>query len=461
MAAVWAGLDMRLDRPVAVKILDGPTDPTMVRRLEQEARTLASLAHPAIVAAYDTGAEDGVPYLVMEFVEGQNLGQRLQDGPLPFDAAAWIAAQVCDALQAAHAAGVVHRDIKPENILLTSAGAVKVCDFGIARLLRADRAGLTGQAIALGTSAYMAPEQATAGEVDARSDLYALGCVLYQMLTGRPPFTGDDPMRIVWQHAHELPTPVAELTPGVPADLNTLVTQLLAKDPGRRPATAGAVRDRLIGLSGAAAAFGPLAVADSGAAASSSRAATSSAQAPVPTQSFRAVNPTRMMPAAQDRPARHAPGGFRVGPLGIAGVAAGAAAVTALVVGLAMAPEQQQGTTGPDLSTSAVPADASPSVTRPSAGTVDAVRAAVAAALQSGELDRQAAGDLDRRLDQIERDLRRGDRRNAAQRIDDLSERLDRLRRDDRLSDSAYATIAASLDALASTLPSDGDEDDD
>jgi hypothetical protein len=168
-----------------------------------------------------------------------------------------------------------------------------------------------------------------------------------------------------------------------------------------------------------------------------------------------------MMPAVPDRPARHAPGGFRLGPLGIAGVAAGAAAVTALVVGLAMAPEQQSGTAGPDLSTPALPSGASPSVTGPSAGTVDAVRAAVAAALQSGELDGQAAGDLDRRLDQIERDLRRGDRRDAAQRIDDLGERLDRLRRDDRLSDSAYATIAASLDALASNLPDDRDEDDD
>ena len=147
---------------------------------------------------------------------------------------------------------MVHRDIKPANILLNQAGTVKVCDFGIARLLRGSQATLTAPASTIGTSHYMAPEQAAGGPVDARTDLYALGCLLYAMLTGQPPFTGDNPLRVLWQHLNEPAPALSSVRSGIPADLDRLVGQLLAKNPADRPATATEVRDRLTSLSSGA-----------------------------------------------------------------------------------------------------------------------------------------------------------------------------------------------------------------
>src|SRR4029450_10436881 len=165
MACVWAGVDTRLDRPVAVKVLDGAdsADAVMLERLDHEARTLAALAHPNIVAVYDLGADAGVPYVVMELVRGDDLGRRLTHGGFDVGEAVRFAMQVCAALQAARDSGVIHRDIKPDNILLTESGLVKVCDFGIARLLRSQQSRMTNSAAAVGTAMDMAPEQATGG----------------------------------------------------------------------------------------------------------------------------------------------------------------------------------------------------------------------------------------------------------------------------------------------------------
>src|SRR5690606_30567652 len=184
MAEVWRGEDLRLERRVAVKLLGESTDPDRLARFRREARTVARLSHPNIVTGHDLGVDGGVTYLVMELIEGTSLATRLAKGPLTVGDAVAIAGQVCDALAAAHAAGIVHRDIKPGNILLTPAGTVKVCDFGIARLLHASPTQLTTTGTVIGTSEYMAPEQASGAPVDGRTDLYALGCVLYAMLTG-------------------------------------------------------------------------------------------------------------------------------------------------------------------------------------------------------------------------------------------------------------------------------------
>ncbi|GIE29625.1 hypothetical protein Ait01nite_026700 [Actinoplanes italicus] len=250
-AEVWLGVDRWLGRTVAVKLLheDLRADPTLATRFEREARTVAGLSHPNIVAVHDVGDDDGVLYLVMEFVEGHSLARRLAGGPMSVTEAVVVAVQVCSALEAAAEAGVVHRDVTPANILLTADGRVKVCDFGLARLSGTARGSLSSPTQMIGTCTFMAPEQVTGGTVDARTDLYGLGCVLYAMLTGMPPFIGDSPMEIAWQHVEDTAPPASARRDGIPADLDRLVTGLLAKYPADRPSTPGEVLTALERLS--------------------------------------------------------------------------------------------------------------------------------------------------------------------------------------------------------------------
>ena len=201
MAEVLRGRDVRLGRDVAVKILrpDLARDPAFQARFRREAQSAAALNHPAIVAVYDTGedAQNGVttPYIVMEYVEGRTLREVLQtEGALMPVRSLEIVAGVCSALQYSHAAGIIHRDIKPANVMLTPSGAIKVMDFGIARAVTAAAATMTQTAAVIGTAQYLSPEQARGEVVDARSDIYSTGCLLYELLTGRPPFVGDSPV---------------------------------------------------------------------------------------------------------------------------------------------------------------------------------------------------------------------------------------------------------------------------
>jgi serine/threonine-protein kinase len=190
MGTVYRASDLVLRRPVAVKLLPGPLadqDPTSVARFEREARAAAALNNPAVVAVYDTGADETTRFIVMELISGDSLEAILRDdGPLDPDRAAGIASRVADALAAAHAAGIVHRDIKPANVMVAEDGSVKVLDFGIARAM--DATTVTQNASVLGTAAYMAPERALGKPADERSDIYSLGCVLYALLAGHPPF---------------------------------------------------------------------------------------------------------------------------------------------------------------------------------------------------------------------------------------------------------------------------------
>jgi serine/threonine-protein kinase len=443
MAAVWAGIDTRLDRPVAVKMLEDAalTDEVMVHRLDREARTVSRLAHPNIVAVYDMGTDSGVPYLVMELVDGENLGHRLMRGPLSVEQALWIAGQVCDALQAAHEAGVVHRDIKPANIMLTRAGAAKVCDFGIARLQQETQVHLTSSATAIGTSEYMAPEQAAGGPVDARTDLYALGCLLHAMLTGSPPFSGDNPMRVLWQQVHEPPPPASSRRAGIPAGLDAVVTQLLAKHPADRPNGAAEVRTRLAGLT-----------AD--AASTSASIAAAAPTRPTPVQARAAVETrTRPMPAIDardDKPATR--GGFRLGPAGVATVAVGAAALTALIIAMLTAAGPAPQSTGPAIDGSAVPSTAATSAPA-TVTTTDAVLAAIKAQVEAGELDTHDADDLTGKLDDVDRNIARGRTGEAAQKLNDVRDRLDELHDDDKITDAGYSAILVAIDQLADALP--------
>ncbi|MGY0231720.1 serine/threonine-protein kinase [Longispora urticae] len=250
-ASVWRGRDLRLDRPVAVKVLrrSGFTDPAAVLRFAREARTVERLRHPNIVAGYATGTDDADPYLVLELVEGRSLADLLADGPLTVARCVDLARQICAGLAAAHAAGIVHRDVKPANLLVTDDGTVKICDFGIAHVAPSGaRSSLTGAGVVVGTVTYMSPEQAFGLDVDGRSDLYAVGCVLYAMLTGEPPFVRGEALDILRQHAGDPPAPLAGHRDDVPPALTALVAALLAKEPEHRPRDAGRVRDALAGI---------------------------------------------------------------------------------------------------------------------------------------------------------------------------------------------------------------------
>ncbi|MGY3128599.1 beta-lactam-binding protein with PASTA domain/tRNA A-37 threonylcarbamoyl transferase component Bud32 [Agrococcus sp. UYP33] len=251
MASVYEGLDMRLDRKVAVKVMHPHLgdDEHFRERFIQEAKAAARLAHPNVVNTYDQGEEDGLAWLVMELVPSITLRDLLVDrGRITPEQSLDVLEAILAGLAAAHRAGIVHRDLKPENILLAHDGRIKIGDFGLARAATANTA--TGKAL-LGTIAYLSPELVTRGLADARSDIYAVGIMLFEMLTGTQPFTGDEPMQIAFQHANEqVPLP-SSVTPGVPEALDSLVHWATQRDPNLRPADASemlaelhAVRER-------------------------------------------------------------------------------------------------------------------------------------------------------------------------------------------------------------------------
>jgi serine/threonine-protein kinase len=237
MAEVFRGVDVRLGREVAVKILraDLARDPAFLGRFRREAQAAASLNHPAIVSVYDTGEDDGTPYIVMEYVAGRTLRDAVRaEGRLLPRRALEIVAAVCDALEYSHRAGIVHRDIKPGNVMLTPAGDVKVMDFGIARALAGGVNTATQTATVLGTAQYLSPEQARGELVDARSDVYSTGCLLYELLTGAPPFQGENAVAVAYQHVREEPALPSSVNPELSPDLDAVVMKALAKNPANR-----------------------------------------------------------------------------------------------------------------------------------------------------------------------------------------------------------------------------------
>jgi len=246
MATVWRANDQVLGREVAVKVLSPQyaADARFLARFEREARHVARLSHPSLVTIFDCGVDDGAAFIVMELVSGRTVRQVLDvQGPLPLAEAIRVAVAVCEALEVAHAAGLVHRDIKPANIVI-SGGDVKVLDFGIARAEGA--AGGTGTLGVLGTAAYLSPEQASGGRAGPQADLYSLGCVLFEMLTGTAPFSADSAVGLAYRHVHDDPGPLSARRPEVPAQLDWITARLLAKDPSERPPTAAAARAGLL-----------------------------------------------------------------------------------------------------------------------------------------------------------------------------------------------------------------------
>ncbi|HUU61933.1 MAG TPA: protein kinase, partial [Acidimicrobiia bacterium] len=243
MADVWVGHDRLLDRRVAVKILhpEYAANEAFVARFRREAQAAANLNHPNVVDIYDWGRDEGIYFIVMELIQGQNLREVLHsEGALEPRRVAEIAMSVAAALGAAHERGLVHRDIKPANVLLTPEGDAKVTDFGIARAWD-DSDQLTRTGAVIGTATYFSPEQAQGLTADGRSDLYALGVVMYELLTGVPPFVGESPVSVAYQHVREFAPPPSDLNPNIPNALDTIVMRCLEKDPRRRYQTAGAL----------------------------------------------------------------------------------------------------------------------------------------------------------------------------------------------------------------------------
>jgi serine/threonine-protein kinase len=248
MADVYLAQDVRLNRQVAIKILrsDLARDPSFVTRFNKEALSVAALNHPGIVSVYDSGKEDSpsgaMPYIVMEYVEGKTLRELVNKGErFALNRAVEITEGILIALQYSHKNGIIHRDIKPGNIMITDNGDVKVMDFGIARALADTGATMTSTWNIIGTAQYLSPEQATGTQADARSDLYSVGCLLYELLAGRPPFTGDTPVAIAYQHVSAPLTPITEIQESLNPDLNAFFSIALAKDANERYQSANAM----------------------------------------------------------------------------------------------------------------------------------------------------------------------------------------------------------------------------
>lgn len=269
MSEVHLARDGRLDRDVAIKVLrqDLARDPTFYLRFRREAQNAAALNHPAIVAVYDTGeaeTETGpLPYIVMEYVDGETLRDIVRaEGPMAPKRAMEVIADVCAALDFSHRNGIVHRDVKPANVMINRAGAVKVMDFGIARAIADSSSPMTQTAAVIGTAQYLSPEQARGEQVDARSDVYSLGCVLFEILTGEPPFTGDSPVAVAYQHVREDPRLPSSVNADIPGELDSIILKAMSKNPANRYQSAADMRSDLIRVLGGQRPSAPMVMSD-------------------------------------------------------------------------------------------------------------------------------------------------------------------------------------------------------
>ncbi|HKP44281.1 protein kinase domain-containing protein [Mycobacterium sp.] len=246
MSAVYRGLDLRLDRPVALKIMDSrySGDHQFLTRFQREARAVAKLKDPGLVAVYDQGIDGQHPFLVMELIEGGTLRELLRErGPMPPHAVAAVLGPVLGGLAVAHGAGLVHRDVKPENVLVSDNGEVKIADFGLVRAVA--EAKITSTSVILGTAAYLSPEQVSTGNAGPRSDVYSVGILAYELLTGATPFTGDSALAVAYQRMDTDVAPPSTIISGVPAQFDELVLRATARDPADRYADAQDMRAEL------------------------------------------------------------------------------------------------------------------------------------------------------------------------------------------------------------------------
>jgi eukaryotic-like serine/threonine-protein kinase len=451
MGTVYRATDLVLGRTVAVKVLAAALaeeDPIHVARFEREARAAASLSDPAVVAVYDTGADEATRFIVMEYVAGRSLAAILRDkAPIEPHRAVNIAERMAEALAAAHGAGIVHRDVKPGNVMVADDGSVKVLDFGLARAL--DGTALTQTASVLGTAAFMAPEQALGERIDERSDIYSLGCVLYAMLAGRPPFTGETAAAITHQHVHVDPRPLHEANRRVPPPLDALVLQLLAKSPADRPQSAGRVRDRLGQTLGEPPATGV------------SRTPTARPQ--------RTPATTRILPhAARVKHGRLATAAAVCGGVLLVVVIALASGGSSrhLAPPARFASTASKSTPAPAVSRTtatrssgasastpaAAPSNTAPATTVPRAA--GALTSTVTQELESGKIDHNAAQQITKALGDILNSYGMGHATDAQHKLADLAKKMETLETRRDISSTAASPLSAALGSLSTAIAS-------
>ncbi|MDP8956977.1 MAG: protein kinase [Actinomycetota bacterium] len=312
MGTVWEAEDTVLRRPVAVKVLSEAlsSDVQFTERFKREARAAAGLAHPNVANVFDYGEQDGTQFIVMELLEGETLAARLNRGSIDSDEAVHIIEKVAAALQTAHNAGVVHRDVKPGNIMLLPSGGVKVMDFGIAAAAWAAPITVTGTT--LGTASYISPEQAAGEKVTSASDIYSLGVVLYEMLTGRRPFMQDTPVAVAAAHLNQPPPPVRDVAPDIPPHVAAACDKALSKAPEERPPSAAAFAAMLRGSGAAIPSVAPAGSADH-----TEAVTAANGTAPLPQPAVVPAERTARLPAGPPASSRQASGRSRVPLWGI------------------------------------------------------------------------------------------------------------------------------------------------
>src|SRR4051794_20321280 len=337
MAEVYLARDLLLDRPVALKVLfpEFATDRSFVERFRREARSAANLNHPNIVSIYDWGEEDGTYFIVMEYVEGRPLRQVIrEDGPIAPPPAAETGADIAAALSFAHKNNVIHRDVKPGNVLISPNGQVKVTDFGIARAAGGGaQEALTQTGAVMGTATYFSPEQAQGRPIDFRSDVYALGIVLYEMVVGRPPFYNENPVAVAYQHVRERPIPPRQHNPKIPVPFEAIVLKSLAKNPVNRYPSAEELRADLLRFRSGKPVLATPAGAGAGAAAVAAADATTAMAAADQTQAIPATT-AAMAPGADGQGPHRRTGAYVILLVALLALLAGGLFVLAHELGL-------------------------------------------------------------------------------------------------------------------------------
>jgi tRNA A-37 threonylcarbamoyl transferase component Bud32 len=456
MARVYRGLDRQLRRPVAIKVLAAPfdRDRSFVERFRREARAAAGLSHPNIVAVFDSGSDDGTHFIVTELVEGETLADRLgRDGPMPPADAVAVAVDIARALAAAHERGLIHRDIKPGNVMLLPDGRVKVVDFGIARAAGSDT--LTGTGVVLGSTAYLSPEQAGGQPVDERADLYALGCVLYEMLTGHVPFRADTPIATMYRHVNEDAPPPSTIVP-VQSELEVIVMRCLEKDPKGRFASAAELESALLAvplarsgdtmrletLGAGAAETQPVAAVDAGGAPTEPVAAVSGGGA--------ATRPTRTAPSH----AHQKPRGHRRWLI--------AALVVALLLALSgvliaatndpLRPKAAARAAAQEVAENTLPPDTPVTFASAWSGLFSAIGSAQA----TDDISDQAAEELTKRAGELLDAYREGDPEKLGEALTHLDEELTKAVEGEEISPRAADSIDSAIFDLGDALEGEG-----